>query len=143
MPIVPVAAANLPDGRILAWAAALKDDFRNGKGKTAVSIFDPKTQKSTDRSVQDTNHDMFCPGTSVLGDGRVMITGGRDAKTTTFYIPDSDKWVRGDDMNIARGYQTNTVLGNGDVFVLGGSWSGGTGGKVGKGIRCSKFSLCD
>ncbi len=60
MPIVPVAAANLPDGRILSWAAALKDDFQNGGGKTAVSIFDPKTKQSTQRSVQDTNHDMFC-----------------------------------------------------------------------------------
>ncbi len=75
-------------------------------------------------------------GTSVLGDGRVMITGGRNAKTTTFYIPGSDQWIRGDDMNIARGYQTSTVLGNGDVFVLGGSWSGGVGGKVRKGIFC-------
>lgn len=60
MPIVPVAAANLPDGRILSWAAALKDDFQDGGGKTAVSIFDPKSNTSTDRSVQNTSHDMFC-----------------------------------------------------------------------------------
>lgn len=82
-------------------------------------------------------------GTSVLGDGRVMITGGRNAKTTTFYIPGSDNWVRGDDMVIARGYQTSTVLGNGDVFVLGGSWSGGVGGKVGMEFLVQNSRFCD
>jgi galactose oxidase len=35
-------------------------------------------------------------------------------------------------MNIGRGYQGMTLLSNGEAFTLGGSWSGGIGGKLGE-----------
>jgi galactose oxidase len=35
-------------------------------------------------------------------------------------------------MNVARGYQSQLTLSDGRVFVFGGSWSGGVGGKVGE-----------
>jgi galactose oxidase len=35
-------------------------------------------------------------------------------------------------MNIPRGYQSQATLGDGRTFVIGGSWSGGRGGKIGE-----------
>jgi hypothetical protein len=35
-------------------------------------------------------------------------------------------------MNIPRGYQANTLLRDGSVLTLGGSWSGGVGNKHGE-----------
>lgn len=35
-------------------------------------------------------------------------------------------------MNIARGYQAQVTTSTGDSFVIGASWSGGTGGKNGE-----------
>lgn len=128
LPIVAVASANLADGRILSWSAAGKYDYRRayvGIGKTWTSIFDPDTMESTEALIVDTQHDMFCPGTTVMSDGRVMITGGKNSEATTIYDPFANSWTRDADMNIKRGYHSNTMLGDGSVFTLGGSWSGG------------------
>lgn len=67
---------------------------------------------------------MFCPGTTVLADGRLMVTGGADSLETTFYNYNSNTWSVGPLMKINRGYHTMATLANGDVFTLGGSWSG-------------------
>ena len=65
---------------------------------------------------------MVCPGTAQLADGRIMISGGRDAGATTFYDPAKNTWTRGDDLNIPRGYPGSTPLSDGSVLTLGGSW---------------------
>ena len=57
-----------------------------------------------------------------MADGRLMVTGGRDTEKTTFYDPAQDSWTAGPDMGINRGYQAQTMLANGDIFVLGGSF---------------------
>ena len=33
-------------------------------------------------------------------------------------------------MNVPRGYNADTILDDGKVFTIGGSWSGGQGGKL-------------
>jgi galactose oxidase len=73
---------------------------------------------------------MFCPGTSHLRDGRLLIAGGLSDTATTFYNPYNDTWSPGPPMNIGRGYQSQFTLNDGRAFTLGGSWSGGVGGKV-------------
>lgn len=75
---------------------------------------------------------MFCPGISALGDGRLLVSGGSDASKATVYDPVQDSFSAAADMNIARGYQSSTSLSNGKVFTIGGSYSGGTGGKTGE-----------
>ena len=129
---MPAAAANLPDGRVMTWAAARKTTFTDGGGRTATSIFDPVHMTATDRFVANTNHDMFCPGTAQLADGRIMVTGGSNAGATSFYDPADNSWSTGPRMQVPRGYHSMTPLSNGDVFTLGGSWSGGLGGKIGE-----------
>ena len=131
-PLVPVAAANLPDGRVVYWSAYDRFRFGGRRGFTATAIFDPSTGRSTETIVQNTDHDMFCPGTATLEDGRVMITGGSNAGAVTIYDPVTNKWTKEPQMGVSRGYHSMTVLHDGSVFTVGGSWSGGRGGKFGE-----------
>ena len=83
----------------------------------------------TERLVSNTDHDMFCPGTSMLPDGRILVNGGSSSSKTSIFNPSTMKWSQGAAMNIPRGYQGNTLLSTGKVLTLGGSWSGGVGNK--------------
>jgi galactose oxidase len=130
-PLVPVAAALLPNGKILTWSSYATNNY-GGSGKTITATLDPATGVVTQRTVTETGHDMFCPGISVLPDGRILVTGGDDSAKTSIYDPATDAWTTGPEMKISRGYQASTTLSDGRVFTIGGSWSGGRGGKDGE-----------
>ena len=116
--VIPTGAANLPDGKILAWSAAKKNDFGGSTGvSTYTTIFNPNNNSFSDRLVTNTNHDMFCPGTANLPDGRIMITGGRTTTKTTIYDPVQNRYVEEREMNTPRGYQANVTLQDGRVVV--------------------------
>ena len=127
-PLVPVAAAQLPNGKILTWSAFAPDAFSGGRGRTMTATYDPATGVVTQRTVTETGHDMFCPGISVLADGRIVVTGGNDSAKTSIYNPATDAWTTGPAMTTARGYQASATLSDGRVFTIGGSWSGPVGG---------------
>lgn len=91
---------------------------------------------------------MFCEGLSLDANGRVVATGertisakrtplkltmlgGNDAEKTSIYDPETNAWTAEAQMKIARGYQSMVSLSNGNLFTIGGSWSGGEGGKNG------------
>ncbi|PSN59805.1 galactose oxidase [Corynespora cassiicola Philippines] len=131
-PLVPAAAANLPNGKVLLWSAFARDNFGGSNGYTQTAIYDPTTGESTQRTVSNTQHDMFCPGISVDFNGRVVVTGGSNAAKTSIYDPGSDAWVAAPDMKVARGYQSTSTGSDGRIFNIGGSWSGGEGGKNGE-----------
>lgn len=61
-----------------------------------------------------------------------MISGGSNSEATTFYDYRNNQWSVGPTLNSPRGYHAHTLLANGDVFTLGGSWSGGGGDKDGE-----------
>ncbi|WP_051209826.1 galactose oxidase-like domain-containing protein [Gelidibacter mesophilus] len=127
--IVPVAVANLPDGRLVTWSSKYHDDFGGDDGYTFTQVFDPLGGPDglggiLPRTVTDTNHDMFCPGINNLPDGRIMVTGGSSAEKTSIYDPRTNVWTAGDDLNIPRGYQGSVTLSDGSIFTIGGSWSG-------------------
>jgi galactose oxidase len=86
----------------------------------------------TEQLVTSTNHDMFCPGTTVLPNGVVMVSGGANSKATTFYDYRNNQWTVGPQMVIPRGYQAHTLMASGEVFSFGGSWSGGGADKAGE-----------
>lgn len=132
LPLVPVAAATLKQGRILAWSAYDRFNFSQGEGKTYTVLFSPKDNSSTEKLVSNTDHDMFCPGTATLPDGRILVNGGSSSAKTSIYDPVSNTWTTGAAMNVPRGYQGDTVLSTGEVLTIGGSWSGGEGGKIGE-----------
>ncbi|MFJ2592642.1 discoidin domain-containing protein [Streptomyces erythrochromogenes] len=123
-PLVPVATAALPGDKLLAWSAYAVDRFGGSNGYTQTAILDLKTGKVTQRRIDNTGHDMFCPGIAMLADGRVLVTGGSNAEKASVYDPATDSWSATSSMNIARGYQAMTLLSTGEAFVLGGSWSG-------------------
>jgi galactose oxidase len=131
--IIPVAAANLPDGKVLMWSAYDPLNFgANQAGQTYTTVFDPVTSSSTAVLVTNTAHDMFCPGTANLPDGRVLVNGGSTSLKTSLYDWQSGTWSAAATMNIARGYEGSVTLSDGNVLTWGGSWNGGTGGKTGE-----------
>ena len=125
--LVPAAAAVLDNGKVLFWASNTRVSFGGG-GHTYTSLFDPATNTATETDVTNTGHDMFCPGTARLPDGRLLVNGGVNAGTTSLYNPATNTWSSGATMNIARGYNASVTLADGSVLTLGGSWSGGTAG---------------
>ncbi len=136
LPVNPIAVANLPNGRLLMWSSNSEFSFQSDIGlqasKTDTAIFDPATDTATQTIVTNPGADMFCPGTALLPDGRVLINGGSSSPRTSIYDPATDSWSAGENMNIPRGYEGDTPLSNGAVLTLGGSWSGGLGGKTGE-----------
>ncbi|MEU4346296.1 discoidin domain-containing protein [Streptomyces sp. NPDC023838] len=131
-PLVPVATAVLPGNKLLAWSAYAVDRYGGSNGYTQTAIMDLTTGRVTQRRVDNTGHDMFCPGIARLADGRVLVTGGSNASRASIYDPRTDTWSSTTDMNIARGYQAMTLLSSGDAFVLGGSWSSGDSARDGE-----------
>ncbi|KAL6708861.1 hypothetical protein ACN47E_002268 [Coniothyrium glycines] len=106
--------------------------FGQERGYTQFADYNWVTGAVSQREVAETAHDMFCPGMSSLADGRLVITGGSNAQKTSIYDPRNNTFAPGPDMRIARGYQSSTVLSNGKIFTIGGSWSGPRGGKPGE-----------
>ncbi|MGO4392371.1 galactose oxidase-like domain-containing protein [Variovorax sp. M-6] len=134
LPLVPAAAAHLPDGKLLMWAARSPTSFTTSSSDayTYTTVFDPATQTSSSVSVTATGHQMFCPGLSMLADGSVLVSGGSDAAKTSLYDPATGVWAAGAQLGIARAYHSSTTLSDGSVFLVGGSWNGGQGGKSGE-----------
>ncbi|KAF2798557.1 carbohydrate-binding module family 32 [Melanomma pulvis-pyrius CBS 109.77] len=131
-PLVPAAVAMLSNGKVLLWSAFKPDEFGGTSGFTQTAIWDPTTGVSTQRTVSNTAHDMFCPGISIDYNGRVVVTGGSNSEKTSIYVPGSDSWLPGPNMQIPRGYQSTATTSDGRIFNIGGSWSGGRGGKNGE-----------
>ena len=132
-PIVPSSVAILPNNKVLTWSAYSPTTFGSGNpAQTQVAVLDLATNQVSQRLIVNTNHEMFCTGIATLPDGRILITGGSSAGTTTIYNPANDTWAPGPPLNIPRGYQSDVTLSTGQVLTLGGSWSGGLGGKDGE-----------
>ena len=134
-PIVPVSAAvEWNSGNLLTWSSFLPEQFTGdtGTGYTLTSTYNPTTGLVTQRNVSNTQHDMFCPGLSMDTTGRPFVTGGNSASRTSIYDPVADAWISGPNMQIGRGYQASCAVSDGRTFTIGGSWSGGEGGKNGE-----------
>jgi galactose oxidase len=133
-PLVPVAVALIPGDKLLMWSADSEFNFDSSDDEqyTQTAILNLATGDVSASTVSNTAHDMFCPGVSILPDGDVIVTGGIGDTDTSIYDPATNTWQTGPQMNIGRGYQGQTTLPDGQVFVLGGSWSGAVGGKLGE-----------
>ncbi|KAJ5131622.1 Galactose oxidase/kelch beta-propeller [Penicillium atrosanguineum] len=126
-PVVPVSGAQEASGNIVLWSSWASDQFHSTPGgKTAMTRWNPLNNTVSKRIVTNTQHDMFCPGISIDGTGMMVVTGGNDASETSLYNSTADSWVKGPPMSIRRGYQASTTMSDGRVFVIGGSWAGGS-----------------
>lgn len=134
LPIAPAAAfVEYNSGKVLTYASFRGNSFAGAaEGMTYTATYDPSNGAVSERIVTNTQHDMFCPGMSLLFSGNAIITGGDDAMKTSIFDPTSNSWSSASDMKLGRGYQASTTLSNGKVFTIGGSWNGGRGGKNGE-----------
>jgi galactose oxidase len=131
LPIVPAAGfMEWNSGKVLLYSSYRPNQFSGTtSGLTYTSSYDPGNGAVGEKIVTNTQHDMFCPGMNLLHSGRAFITGGDDSTKTSVYDPTTDTWSAASTMRMGRGYHASTVLSNGKVFTIGGSWSGGRGGK--------------
>ncbi|KAM0692376.1 hypothetical protein Q7P36_008577 [Cladosporium allicinum] len=127
LPVVAAAGAQEATGQIMLWSSWDADEFHSTPGgKTAMSRWDFRTNTVSKRVVTETHHDMFCPGIAIDGTGNMVVTGGNDAAETSLFNAATDTWEPAAAMNLERGYQAQTTLSDGRVFVIGGSWAGGS-----------------
>jgi galactose oxidase len=131
-PLVPAAAFMTPTGNIVTFSSFARDTFGGPHGYTLTATHNPTDSSVSQLNVSNTGHDMFCPGMSLDANGRAIITGGDDAAKTSIYDPAVNAWSSGSNMQISRGYQASATTSNGLIFTIGGSWSGGRGGKNGE-----------
>ena len=117
-PIVAVHAALLPTGSVLAWT-----DYTSNAGaqlwRPGSNTFVPKTYNPVS---------LFCSALSFLADGRLLAAGGivglqddLGPYDTTIFNPVTETWSAGAFMAVGRYYPTTTTLGDGRVFVNGGT----------------------
>ncbi len=113
-PLIATGAANLPDGRVLAWSSQKVDDFVGNIESTHGTIYDPNSHSFSD--TPSSSHDMFCAGVSMLDDGRVFVAGGGKTVTTTS-IFDATEFTEIEPMVLSRWYPTSTTLPTGQVLT--------------------------
>ncbi|KAJ6000247.1 hypothetical protein N7481_000656 [Penicillium waksmanii] len=133
LPLVPVAGAVDPiSGAVVTWSAWGYNIFVGSPGgDTQTATWYPKKNSVSPRDVEETHHDMFCPGISTDENGKIVVTGGTDQSRTSIYNTTVENWFEAAAMNIERGYQATSTLSDGRIFAIGGSFSGGVGGADG------------
>ena len=121
LPLITVSAALLTDGTVLSWMAASVDDYTTAGSVTLFSVIDTTSGAAT-LAVAGIKANMFCPGLVKLGDGSVFVAGGVTPAATGLY---NGSWQPSSPLRIPRGYNAAVTLSTGDVFTVGGAWSGG------------------
>lgn len=130
LPLVPSSGAVLKNGKVLLWSADGEFSFASN-GTVKATLFDPATLANV-RQDATVGHNMFCTGTTLLADGRLLVNGGSNAPVTSLYDPDARSFTRVQNMVTPRGYNGNTILADGSVLTIGGSWSNDAGRKDGE-----------
>ncbi len=135
-PFAFASAANLPDGRILAWGANNALSF-NGGNSTFAAIWDPVSNQMV--NVNHPNHSLFCGTPVMLEDGTIFVAGGDtgspSVKGTSTFNYKTQTWTRIQDLSVGRWYNGAVFLPNGKVFTALGQagnqypevWTPGTG----------------
>lgn len=124
-PHIPVTASMLPNGKLLTFASNQRTTFPSGPEFTYAAVWDPATGQFTE--VNNTRHDMFCGGTALLPDGRLVVNGGR-ATTVLSSVFDwnANQWQALPNMNDPRWYNPTVALPDGGVFTVSGSGGSNT-----------------
>jgi galactose oxidase len=133
LPAVPISAALLPNFKVITWASwkALRFGGSGSLDQTVTVTFPYDNPASnTTRTITNTLHNMFCPGTALLADGRLLVNGGDDVRTdaTSIYNYATDSWTRGPAMHEQRWYNVSVTLPDGRALTLGGNRTSGKSG---------------
>lgn len=128
MPINPISANLLHDGKVLIVAGSENDKNNNSKGAESyrAAIWDPTGTSEGSIAVQNLTYDVFCSGTAALPDGRSLIVGGTSDYTFTgenrasVFDPATGQVVQSQSMVDGRWYATAATLGDGRIMAMSG-----------------------
>jgi hypothetical protein len=126
-PIVPIWAALLPDGKVLAYASVgdkATESFAE-QNKTEATLWDPATGSQTNVTLE-LGFNIFCSGLDQMAEGNLFVAGGnKDQKLdgivqTTAFDWGNDTWTQGPDMSYPRWYPSVTAMGNREMLITSG-----------------------
>jgi len=132
-PVVAIHANLLPNGKVLAWDATPDDSdadpHTTSSFTTRVSLWDPRSNVHIPTN-NDTNADLFCAGSSLLWDGRVLFAGGDSGtggtygplENTNIYEYQTNTWRRVTNMATPRWYASVAALANGEMLTFAGGY---------------------
>jgi hypothetical protein len=128
MPINPISANLLPNGKVLIVAGSENDASNNSRGAESyrAAVWDPGGTNESSISVQNLTYDVFCSGTAALFDGRSLIVGGTSDYSFTgenrasIFNPATRQYVQSQNMVDGRWYATATALADGRIMAMSG-----------------------
>jgi hypothetical protein len=124
-PHIPVTASILPNGKVLTFASNQRTTFPSGPEFTYAAVWDPATGQFVE--VNNNRHDMFCGGTALLPDGRLVVNGGRaTTRLSSIFDWNANQWQALPNMNDPRWYNPSVALPDGGVFTVSGSGGSNT-----------------
>ena len=135
MPINPISANLLPNGKVLIVAGSENDASKNSRGAESyrAAVWDPSGTNESSISVQNLTYDVFCSGTAALFDGRSLIVGGTSdysfagENRASIFNPATSQYVQSQNMVDGRWYATATALADGRIMAMSGlTQTGGT-----------------
>src|SRR6201993_2367794 len=135
MPINPISAHLLHNGKVLIVAGSENDVKNNSKGAESyrAAVWDPTGTNESSISVQNLTYDVFCSGTAALFDGRSLIVGGtsdysfKGENRASIFNPATSRYVQSQNMVDGRWYATATALADGRIMAMSGlTQTGGT-----------------
>ncbi|WP_127499544.1 galactose oxidase-like domain-containing protein [Actinoplanes solisilvae] len=126
LPIVPVFAATLPNGKSLMWDSVGDNSSESypDHSFTRAVVFNPADDSSKRVDLQGSN--IFCAGFAHLPNGNILVAGGNaNAKMDGIvrtYVFDwkTETWTRGNDMAAQRWYPSVAQTANGENVIIGG-----------------------
>lgn len=135
-PVRSMHSVVLKNGKVLLIAGSGNSEEQFDAGTFTSAVYDPVqgTYK-----VIPTPKDMFCAGHVQLQDGRVLVMSGNKAypvagghgyegfKDSYVFDPDTESYLKTNDLNDGHWYPSATELGNGDVISFGGLREDSTG----------------
>ncbi|MEV5814767.1 galactose oxidase early set domain-containing protein [Streptomyces mutabilis] len=136
-PVRSMHSVVLHNGKVLLIAGSGNDPEMFEAGTFTSAVYDPQTG---DYRTIPTPKDMFCAGHVQLKDGRVLVMSGnlgypsadgtigyQGYKDSYVFDPETETYLKTNDMNDGHWYPSATVLGNGDVISFGGLREDSTG----------------
>ena len=126
-PVVPIFAALLPNGKVLAYDSVGDHAVETYPNQTftRATVWDPATGSQTNVRV-NTGYNLFCSGLAHLVDGTVFVAGGNMDQQddgivqTHLFDPSTDTWSLGPDMAAGRWYPTVTPLPDEEMLITSG-----------------------
>ena len=128
--ISPTSGGLLPDGTLLLWSGGYPGGYiDNSNGNYYIVI--KENNKGSVNVVSPQNPaffsgtQLFCTGTAVLPNGNILMNGGTDKRAVVEFDWKTKLFRMGASMQLERGYNSDVVTTNNQVFTVGGSWSNG------------------